>query len=195
MALATRYRVTPSRAWTTEKTTGQPNKTVLLTNGLVAMQTLGDWYFPSLDAAKGTRWDAVPMPYAPRTKKTGSIANLRGLVIPPTSQQRELGWAWIAYLLTREVQDRIPSLMGEVPARTDSIDQVYLNPAKLPTPKSRKLLKVALDATVPYPAHPTIAWADVNGALNTLNDVYDGKREAREVLAEIQQKLTALLTT
>jgi len=69
----------------------------------------------------------------------------------------------------------------------------YLNTTKSPTPKSRKLLKIALDATVPYPAHPTIPWTDVNATLNTLNDVYDGKREARNVLIEIQDKLTAML--
>lgn len=193
MALANRFAYSPPRAWTTEKNTGQPSRAALLSNGLVSMQTLGDWYFPFLDSVKGLRWDAVPMPYAPRTKKTGSIANLRGLPMPPTTQNRDLGWDFMAHLLIREVQDRIPSLMGEVPTRTDSIEQVYLNPAKLPIPKSRKLLKNALDATVPYPAHPTIPWTDVNAILNTLNDVYDGKREARNVLIEIQEKLTALL--
>ena len=46
---------------------------------------------------------------------------------------------------------------------------------------------------MPYPAHPTIPWTDINPMLNTLNDVYDGKREASNVLIEIQDKLIAML--
>jgi hypothetical protein len=99
----------------------------------------------------------------------------------------------MAHLLTRDVQDCIPSLMGEVPARTDSIEQVYLNSAKLSAPKSRKLLKTALDATVPYPAHPSIPWTHVDAALSAFNDLYDGKRETRNALTEVQKELTALL--
>jgi hypothetical protein len=83
--------------------------------------------------------------------------------------------------------------MGEVPARLDSIEQVYLNPAKAATPKSRKLLKGAIDATKPLPGHPLLPWSDVNGAAAPLNDVYDGKRQTKEALAEIQDKLTALI--
>jgi hypothetical protein len=84
-------------------------------------------------------------------------------------------------------------MMGEVPARTDSIDQVYLNPAKAPTPKSRRVLKAAVDATKALPGHPLLPWSDVNGAAVALQDSYDGKRSVRDALAEAQEKLTALI--
>ena len=193
LALAHRLQVSPPRAWTTEQTRGLPHRANLLTNGLVAMQTAGDWFFGWYDRAASLRWDVAPMPYAPRTKKTGSIANFRGLGVAPTAQNRDLAWAWIAFLIRREVQDRVPALMGEVPARMDSIDQVYLNPAKSPTPKSRRVLKAAIDATYPMPAHPLVPWGDVNGTANALQDVYDGKRQVKEALAEIQEKLTAMI--
>ncbi|MGH2371351.1 MAG: hypothetical protein ACRDI2_24515, partial [Chloroflexota bacterium] len=93
----------------------------------------------------------------------------------------------------RKVQDRVPDLFGEVPARLDSIEQVYLSPAKAPSPKSRKLLKLAVDATEPIPGHPLIAWKDVNGEARVLREVYDGKREARDALTEVQAKFTALI--
>jgi multiple sugar transport system substrate-binding protein len=193
MALAHRLQVSPPRPWTSEQTRGLPHRANMLTNGLVAMQTAGDWFFGWYDRAPSLRWDAVPMPFAPRTKKTGSIANFRGLGVSPTAQNRDLAWAWIAFLITREVQDRVPALMGEVPARLDSIEQVYLNPARSPTPKSRRLLKAAIDATYPLPAHPLIAWGDITGTANALEQAYDGRRAVKEVLAEIQEKLTALI--
>jgi ABC-type glycerol-3-phosphate transport system substrate-binding protein len=193
MALAHRQQVSPPRPWATQQMTGLPHRANLLTNGVIAMQTAGDWFFSWYDRGANLRWDAAPMPVSPRTKKTGSIANFRGLAVAPTTQNKELAWAWIANLIKRDVQDRVPPLMGEVPARMDSIEQVYLNPAKAATPKSRKLLKAAIDATKPLPGHPLLPWSDVNGAAAPLNDVYDGKRQAKEALAEIQDKLTALI--
>jgi ABC-type glycerol-3-phosphate transport system substrate-binding protein len=166
-----------------------------LINGLVNMQTEGDWFFGWYDKVPGFRWDVVPMPISPKTKKTASIANMRGVVLSPLAQNRDLAWAWIARLLSRDVQDRIPAEMGELPARTDSIDQVYLNPTKAPTPKSRRLLKAAIDATVPLPGHPLLPWSgdgSVNGTANVA-DVYDGKKEAKAALADIQDKFNALI--
>ena len=75
---------------------------------------------------------------------------MRGSTLAPTAQNKDLAWAWMSYLMRREVQDRIPQMMGEVPARSDSIDAAYLNTQKLPQPKSRKLLKASLDSTAPY---------------------------------------------
>jgi len=198
MPLASRLNVSPPRPWVTTQTAGLSHRANLLTNGHVGMQTAGDWYFVWYERAAqtGFRWDIAPMPYSPRTKKTGSIANFRGLSMAPTTQNKELGWAWIAHLLKRDVQDRIPSLMGEVPARVDSIEQVYLNPAKSPTPKNRKLLKVSVDSTKPLPAHPLVPWAEINMASNALaNDAYDGTKTVKEAVEEIQTKLTAQLGT
>lgn len=199
-ALATRHKVTPPRAWKSQQVQGLPHESYLLANGLAAMQTAGDWHFVWYERAAqtGFRWDVAPMPYAPKTKKTGSIANFRGLSMAPTAspQARELGWAWVSFLISRDVQDRIPTLMGEVPARQDSIDSVYLNAAKMPTPKSRKLLKASIDATKPLPAHPRIPIGEINGASNALSQqAYDGAKSVKDAIEEIQTKLTALLAT
>jgi len=177
-----------------EQTRGLPHRAHLLINGLVAMQTVGDWFFGWYDRAPDFKWDVAPVPLAPRTKKTGSIANFRGMVIAPTAKNRELAWAWITYLATREVQDQVPALMGELPARLDSIEQVYLNPQKAPSPPHRRLLKAAVDATRPLPGHPTVAWPDIASTTDKfLNDAYDGKRLVREALTEIQSQLQALV--
>jgi multiple sugar transport system substrate-binding protein len=193
MSLANRLQVAPPRAWTTEQLKGLSHRAQMLTTGRVAMQTVGDWFFRWFEQAENFHWDVATVPYDPHTKKTGSIANFRGLTVAPTSQNRDLAWAWMSFLITRGVQDRIPSLMGEVPARLDSIDQVYLNPAKSPSPKSRKLLKTSIAATQALPGNPFLAWKDVSGALGGLNDVYDGKAETRPVLADIKSKLAALI--
>ncbi len=195
-SMATRLNVTPPRAWKTQQQQGLSHISNLLTNGMVAMQTAGDWHFVWYERAAGFRWDVAPLPYSPRTKKTGSIANYRGLSLAPTTQNKELSWAWISFLLKRDVQDRVPSLMGEVPARLDSIDSVYLNAAKMPSPKNRKVLKASIDATQPLPSHPLLPYADINAATNALSqEAYDGKKSVRDAVEEIQNKLTAQLAT
>lgn len=182
------------RAWVTEQTRGLPHRANVLTNGLVAMQTAGDWFFGWYDRAADFKWDVAPVPLSPRTRKTGSIANFRGMVIAPTATNRELAWSWITYLATREVQDQVPALMGELPARIDSIEQVYLNPQKSPSPPHRRLLKASVEATRPLPGHPTIAWSNVSGTTNgPLNNAYDGKRPVREAMMEVQSQLQAML--
>jgi multiple sugar transport system substrate-binding protein len=195
-SLATRLQATAPRAWKTQMVQGLPHESNLLTNGNVAMQTAGDWHFVWYERVPGFRWDVAPIPYAPRTKKTGSIANFRGLSMAPTTQNKELGWAWISFLLKREVQDRVPALVGEVPARMDSIDSVYLNPAKSPSPKNRKILKASIDSTFPLPSNPYIPYPDVNTATNALQvDAYDGKKPVKDAINEMQDKLTAQLST
>ncbi|CAA9221994.1 MAG: hypothetical protein AVDCRST_MAG77-727 [uncultured Chloroflexi bacterium] len=194
MALSHRLAVSPPRAWITQQSQGLPHRANLLSNGMVMMQTAGDWFFGWYDRTPGFRWDVAPVPTAPRTKKTGSIANFRGLSMAPTTQNKELGWAWTTFLLKKEVQDRVAPLMGEVPARLDSIDAVYLDPAKSPNPKSRRVLKAAIDSTKSLPANPFIPYPDINAATNALQaDAYDGKKPVREALNEMHDKLTALL--
>jgi multiple sugar transport system substrate-binding protein len=191
-AMGHRLGVSPPRTWKAERTKGLAHAAHLLSEGMVSMQTAGDWFFRWYDKTPGFEWDVAPMPYSPHTRKTASIANFRGMVIAPTSKNKDLAWAWIAALMKRGVQDRVPDLFGEVPARMDSIEAVYLDSKQAPTPKSRKLLKVAIDATHALPAHPLIPRPDFNAAVAAVNDVYDGKRAAREVLAEIDAKLAAL---
>jgi ABC-type glycerol-3-phosphate transport system substrate-binding protein len=192
-ALGYRLAVSPPRAWRAERTKGLAHAAHLLSQGLVSMQTAGDWFFRWYDKTTDLEWDVVPMPYSPHTRKTASIANFRGMVIAPTSRNKDLAWAWIASLMRRGVQDRVPDLFGEVPARMDSIEGVYLDSSKAPTPRHRKLLKVAIDATHALPAHPLIPRPEFNATTAAMNEVYDGKRAAREVLAEIEQKLNALI--
>ena len=191
--MAHRLNVSPPRPWKSERQKGLAHAAHLLSQGAVSMQTAGDWFFPWYDKTPGFEWDIAPVPYSPHTRKSASIANFRGQVIAPTSKNKDLAWAWIAFLTERGVQDRVPALFGEVPARMDSIEAAYLSSSTSPTPKIRKLLKVAIDFTHPMPAHPLIPRPDFNSTVAAVNDVYDGKRSAREVLAEISQKLTALM--
>ena len=191
--VASRLKAAPPRDWIAQQTVGLPHAAYRLINGIVFMQQAGDWFFPWYLKEPNFKWDVAPIPFSPKTKKTGSSANLRGSSLAPTSQNKDLAWSWMSFLMRRENQDRIPQMMGEVPARADSIDAVYLNTSKLPQPKSRKLLKASLDATAPLPSHPMIAPADLSSTLALANDIYDGKRQTRDVVTEIQDKLTAFL--
>jgi multiple sugar transport system substrate-binding protein len=193
MGISSRLKAAAPRDWLAQQTQGLPHAAYRLVNGLVFLQEVGDWFFPWYMKESALKWDIAPVPFSPKTKKTGSAANLRGSTLSPTAQNKDLAWAWMTYLMKREVQDRIPQMMGEVPARQDSIDAVYLNTTKLPQPKSRKLLKASLDSTAPLPSHPLIAPADLTASLNLMNDIYDGKRQTRDVVTEIQDKLTAFM--
>src|SRR5207247_580547 len=109
MSVATKLNASPPRAWLTQQSQGLPHAAYRMINGIVATQTIGDWFFTWYDKAPGLRWDVAPMPFSPHTKKTASTTNLVGVVMSPIAQNRDLAWAWMASLMKQGVQDRVPA--------------------------------------------------------------------------------------
>ncbi|HEU5314513.1 MAG TPA: sugar ABC transporter substrate-binding protein, partial [Chloroflexota bacterium] len=123
-AFVTKDRYAPTR----QETSAKVAKLDMFINGEIASYHHGDWQMTDIRrrAASNLEWDVAPIPF--RNGKTGNSANLRGVVINSQSKSIEQAWEWMKFLLTKPVQDRVPTLFGEVPARLDSANEVYANP-------------------------------------------------------------------
>lgn len=169
-------------------------KVPMFVNGQFSMGTFGDWSMADItkQASSNLEWDIAPIPL--KNGKTGSSANLRGLVINQQSKNVDQSFDFMKFLLTKPVQDRIPKLFGEVPARLDSANDVYTNPEKGGNPKGRASLKPSIQATKALPAADKTQPGDFH-ALSTalVNDAWDGKIAVKEAMTQAQEQVTALL--
>ncbi len=163
------------------------------TNGQVSIGTFGDWRFTDFKkAGSGLEWDVAPVPF--KNGKTGSSANFRGMVINPQSKVVEAAFEWLKFALSRAVQDRVPLLFNEVPARLDSAQDVYANPEKAGPPAGRSTLKASILATKALPALDKIAPADFhNISTPIINDIWDSKIAVKDGLISAQDQINALI--
>ncbi len=190
VALVQKDRYAPTRAEVTEKT----SKVDMFVNGQISMGTFGDWSMTDFvkKAGANLEWDVAPVPF--KAGKTGNSANLRGLVINAQTKVAEASFEWMKFALTKPVQDRIPKLVGEVPARLDSANEVYANAEKAGPPAGRSSLKPAILATKALPALDKIAPADFHNISTPLvNDAWDGKISVKEALTRAQDQINALI--
>ena len=190
VGLVQKDRVSPTRQ---ESSTGGGTVTMLI-NGQVSMNTAGDWTMTDYAkrGASNFEWDVAPIPF--KNGKTGNSANLRSLVINAQSKNVEQAFDFMKFMLTKPVQDRIPKLFGEVPARLDSANDVYANPDKAGPPKGRASLKPSIQATKALPAADKTPPADFRGLANTqINDALDGKISVKDAMTKAQEQINALL--
>ncbi len=159
--------------------------------GRLSITTNGDWNFkPLSDPGVPISWDVAAIPRSPRTKKTASIANLRGLVVTPGSKVPEQSWALVAYTLRKEIQELIPPQLQEVPAREDVALSLYTDPQKAGPPANRKALADAIKAVVPLPAHDLAPTTDLSVVWDKWrNDMWDGTVTVQEGLRQMQDEL------
>jgi multiple sugar transport system substrate-binding protein len=188
-AFVTKDRYAPTR----QETSANVAKLDMFVNGQIASYHHGDWQMTDIRkrASSNLEWDVAPIPF--RNGKTGNSANLRGLVINSQTKNVEQSWEWMKFLLTKPVQDRVPQLFGEVPARLDSANEVYANPDKAGNPKGRASLKASIQATKALPALDKIPPADFH-AISTavINDIWDGKVSVKDGLTKAQTEINAL---
>ena len=190
VGLVQKDRFAPTRA----DASAANGKVDMLINGQLAMGTYGDWNMTDFTkkGASNFEWDVAPVPF--KNGKTGNSANLRGLVINSQSKNVDQAFAWMKFCLTKDVQDRIPKLFGEVPARLDSANEGYANADKAGPPKGRNSLRPAIQATKALPALDRVAPADFHNISNPLiYDAWDGKASVKEALTKAQDQINALI--
>jgi multiple sugar transport system substrate-binding protein len=166
----------------------------IFTHGATSMMLDGDWMFTAYEKVKSLSWDSTIFPYAP-SGKTANTSNLRGLVMNPAAKQKDQAWAWMAYLMTPDVQNQIPQLLGEVPANNDSAKTYYFDPAKGGPPPGRKSLGPDLDATTPLPASDLVAWGDIsNAASKWVGKVYTFSLAPADALKQLQDEINGMIS-
>ena len=169
-------------------------KVDMFINGQASMTTNGDWNMTDVAkrASSNLEWDVAPIPF--KNGKTGNSANLRGLVINSQSKNIEQAFEWMKFCLTKAVQDRVPKLFGEVPARLDSANEVYASAEKAGPPKGRNSLKPAIQATKALPALDKIPPADFHNISSPIiNDIWDGKISVKDGMTKAQTEINGLI--
>ncbi|CAA9306090.1 MAG: hypothetical protein AVDCRST_MAG77-6091 [uncultured Chloroflexi bacterium] len=188
--LVLKDRFAPTR----QEITAKVAKVDMFVNGDASMTTNGDWNMTDVTkrAPANLEWDVAPIPF--KAGKTGNSANLRGLVINSASKNIEQAFEWMKFCLTKPVQDRIPKLFGEVPARLDSANDIYASSEKAGPPKGRASLKPAILATKALPALDKVPPADFhNISTPIINDIWDGKVSVRDGMTRAQTEINALI--
>ena len=163
--------------------------------GRLSMTFNGDWNFkPLAETSTGLNWDVSYIPRAPRTKKTASIGNLRGLVVSQATKVPEQAWAFAGFTLRKEIQELIPPRMQEVPAREDVALALYADPAKSGPPANRKALADAIKAVTPLPSHDFAPRAEWNPIISKwANDMWDNKATVQEGMRQMQEEMQKLI--
>jgi multiple sugar transport system substrate-binding protein len=190
VGLVQRDRVVPTR----QESSANNGTVDMLINGLISMGTYGDWSMTDFvkRGASNFEWDIAPIPF--KNGKTGNSANLRGLVINAQSKNVEQAFDFMKFMLGKGVQDRVPPLFGEVPARLDSANDVYASPEKAGPPKGRATLKASIAVTKALPAADKTPPSDFRNLANALiNDAFDGKISAKDAMTQAQEQINALL--
>ena len=185
-----RQRVAP----TTEELAAVGGQVDGFIGGKISIGTYGDWTFSDfIKKSQGATWDVTFIAKSPKQKKTGNMTNFRGVVMNPATKQADASWEFMKFLLTKPVQDRIPKLFNESPARQDSADEVYANQEKAGPPAGRARLKESIRATQALPTHDVVTWTDMVAVFNPiLTDIFDGKVAVRDGLIKMQDEVNAL---
>lgn len=165
----------------------------MFVDGQISMGTFGDWSFSDFrKKGQGLDWDVTTVPR--KNGKTGSTANFRGLVVSPGTKVLEASFEWLKFALSKPVQDRIPALFNEVPARLDSAQEVYADAAKAGPPTGRRMLKDAIVATKAQPALDHVPPGEFHSiAAAQVNDAWDGKVAVRQAMTQAQEQINALV--
>jgi multiple sugar transport system substrate-binding protein len=192
--MVNKHQLSPSRQ---ELTTIAPSnqKIVGMQQGRLSITFNGDWNFkPLAETSSGLNWDVSYIPRAPRTKKTASSGNLRGLVVSQATKVPEQAWAFVGFTLRKEIQELIPPRMQEVPAREDVALALYADPTKAGPPPNRKALADAIKAVIPLPWHDHAPRAEWNPIISKwVNDMWDNKATVQDGLRQMQDELQKVI--
>jgi len=162
-------------------------------NGRLAMWPQGSWQIKDLNLkAKSIKWDLVPAPLAPQTKKNGGTNQMASLAMAKTSKQKDTVWDWQKYVGSKAGQDTI-ARAEYFPARTDSAEQIYYKTEV--GPPSRPLMRDVLKVVQALPwldvAGNTGGWGPIVNPL--IGQMFDGQLGTREGVQQMHDQLNAAI--
>ena len=185
--LAARQQVTPGKA-----ELAQESAVNRFLNGRLAMLPQGSWQIKDLNLkATGLKWDLVPVPHAPRTRRNGSTNQMASVAMSRTSRARDAVWRWQRFIGSREGQDTI-ARAEYFPARIDSAEQLYYDP-RLGL-ANRPLLRDVLKVTRALPwlnvGGKTLEWGPVANPL--IDQIFEGQLGVKDGAQQLHDQLGAL---
>ena len=184
--LQSRLQVSPSK-----QDIAQENAINRFLNGRLSMLPQGSWQIKDLNLkATGFKWNLVPVPQSPRTKRNGSTNQMASIAMSKTSKAKDTVWSWQKYIGSKEGQDAIANA-EYFPARTDSAETVYYDVKR--GPSHRPLLRDVLKVTQALPWHANAAlntgWGPIVNPL--IDQMFEGALGVREGLQQMHDQLNA----
>jgi multiple sugar transport system substrate-binding protein len=184
--LQSRHQVSPGK-----QDLAQENAVNRFLNGRLAMLPQGSWEIKDLNLkAKGFKWDLVPHPLAPRTKRTGGTNQMASIAMSKSSRHKDAVWEWQKYIGSKEGQDVI-ARAEFFPARLDSAEQIYYD-AKL-GPAHRPLLREVLRVVQPLPwllnAGRNTGWDPI--ATPLIDQMFEGQLSVKDGVQQLHDQLNA----
>jgi multiple sugar transport system substrate-binding protein len=184
--LSAKHQVSP-----TPQDIAQENAVNRFLNGRLAMLPQGSWEIKDLNLkAKDLKWDLVPVPAAPRTRKNGGTNQMASIAMAKSSKQKDTVWQWQKFIGSKEGQDII-ARAEYFPARLDSAEQIYYKPEL--GPANRPLLRDVLNVVQPLPwldiAGNTAGWGPIVNPL--INQMFDGQLGIRDGVQQMHDQLNA----
>ncbi len=184
--LHARHQVSP-----TKQDLAQENAVNRFLNGRLAMLSQGSWEIKDLNLkAKGFKWDLVPFPVAPRTKRTGGTNQMASIAMAKSTKNKDAVWEWQKYVGSKEGQDTI-ARAEYFPARLDSAEQIYYD-VKL-GPAHRPLVRDVLKVVQPLPwllnAGRNTGWDPVVSPL--IDQMFEGQLGVKDGVQQMHDQLNA----
>ncbi|HEV2124591.1 MAG TPA: sugar ABC transporter substrate-binding protein [Chloroflexota bacterium] len=186
--LSTKHQVTP-----TAQDIAQENAVNRFLNGRLAMLNQGSWEIKDLNLkAKDVKWDLVPVPAAPRTKKGGGTNQMASIAMAKGTKHKDTVWQWQKFIGSKDGQDVI-ARAEFFPARLDSAEQIYYKPEL--GPKNRPLLREVLKVVQPLPwlnvAGNTGGWGPIADGL--VRQMFAGTLGTKDGLQQMHEQLDAAI--
>jgi len=144
----------------------------------------GDWHLSAFVQIKDFDWDIAMLPYQKtRAVELGGVSNL----INANSKVKDQAWEYLKFLLSEKAQTRLLETMEGLPA-------IKGMPAPNAPGKNAKVLADAAQYMMFEPHF--VEWAQVNEEIELplLDQLWIGKKTAKEVAAEIDSKANAFLS-
>jgi multiple sugar transport system substrate-binding protein len=132
-------------------------------------------------------WDIAIVPKG----RAAHVSTVKGpsLVMSSESKQKEAAWAWLAHYNGAEMQKYVATNGKIVSARKSALKAFVDLPEGYTKQVIQETAKIA--KPMPYVARYDEMDKEISAGLNT---VYAGQRTAKEAMAEVVQKVNALLT-
>ena len=132
-------------------------------------------------------WDIAVVPKG----KTGQVSTVKGpsLVMSQDSKQKEAAWAWLAHYNGPEMQKYVATNGKIISARKSAL-KAFVD---LPEGYTKSVIQqtATIAKPMPYVARYDEMDKEISAGLNT---VYSGQRTAKEAMAEVVQKVNALIS-
>lgn len=159
--------------------------------GQIGFFPVGPWDVPTYEKLD-FEWDLIPYPVG-ATGETATWTGTLGIAVSGSTENADLATKLAIYLSTDETaQQSLVDAGVQIPNLKDMAD-TWVAGATLPPANKQEFLDIANDYGRALPANTTYSAEWYDELFKNIQPVLDGKKTAKEYLAEVQPRMQELL--